>query len=196
THPVYTALHHDTLIEFITSEEIAGGFAMIFKWADGDCMGHMYPAARKVFMALPNETKLRIFSDISRFFAYIAEQGWLAVDFYDGSILYDPKRGKTTICDIDFFRPSPSINDMGRMWGSSRFQAPEEYEHGAVLDEITNVYTLGATAFALFADSDRSLNAWPLSDALYDIAAKATNSDRVMRHSSIVKFINEWNAAL
>ena len=85
---------------------------------------------------------------------------------------------------------------MGRMWGSSRFQAPEEYEHGAVLDEITNVYTLGATAFALFADSDRSLNAWPLSDALYDIAAKATNSDRVMRHSSIVKFINEWNAAL
>lgn len=42
------------------------------------------------------------------------------------------------------------IFDMGRMWGSSLFQAPEEYEVGAVIDEITNVYTAGATAFALF----------------------------------------------
>lgn len=38
------------------------------------------------------------------------------------------------------------IFDKGRMWGSLLFQSPEEYEVGTVIDEITNVYTMGATA--------------------------------------------------
>lgn len=38
------------------------------------------------------------------------------------------------------------------MWGSSRFQSPEEYQLGADIDEVTNVYTIGATAFALFGE--------------------------------------------
>jgi len=39
---------------------------------------------------------------------------------------------------------------MGRMWGSSRFMSQEEFTLGVAIDEITNVYPMGAVAFALF----------------------------------------------
>lgn len=106
-------------------------------------MGRMYPAAHRRFMQLPINARLAVFSDILSFFEYVASQNYVAIDFYDGSIMYDFENCKTTICDIDLFRKQPCINGMGRMWGSSRFQSPEEYQLGAVIDEITNVYTLG-----------------------------------------------------
>ncbi len=195
TVPLYLDLQHKNLIEFIGAEEIGGGFAMIWKWADGDCMGRMYPASHERFMQLDVIEKLRVFDDILSFFAYIAEQKYVAIDFYDGSILYDFESKTTTVCDIDFFRKQPTVNDMGRMWGSSRFQAPEEYKLGAVLDEITNVYTLGATAFALFGNYERTHDAWQLSDALYETAKKAAADDRADRQPSIKQFIAEWNNA-
>lgn len=91
-----------------------------------------------------------------------------------------------------FFRKSPAVNDMGRMWGSSVFMSPEEFEKGAVLDEITNVYTLGAMAFALFNNYKRDLGNWQLSKNLYNVAVKATSDDRGKRQQSVVEFINEW----
>lgn len=195
TVPIYQTLRHDNLIEFISAEEIGGGFALVFKWADGDCMGRMYPASRKRFMSAGTAARLSIFNDISSFFEYVISQGYVAVDFYDGSVMYDFEKNKTTICDIDFFRKAPCVNDMGRMWGSSRFMSPEEFVLGATLDEITNVYTLGATAFALFADYSRDRKAWSLSDELYVVAQKAVSDNRDKRHQSIREFINEWEAA-
>ena len=130
------------------------------------------------------------------FFEYVASQNYVAIDFYDGSIMYDFKNGKTTICDIDLFRKQPCINDMGRMWGSSRFQSPEEYQLGAVIDEITNVYTLGATAFALFGEYNRTRAKWQLSDKLFEIATRAVSDDRINRQQSIRQLTEEWEAAL
>lgn len=192
TLPVYSALQHTNLIELVEAKDISGGFAMVFKWATGNCMGRMYPAQHKKFMALPVQDKLNVFADILDFFEYIASQNYVAIDFYDGSIMYDFECGKTTICDIDFFRKQPCINDMGRMWGSSLFQSPEEYQLGAVIDEVTNVYTIGATAFALFGEYNRTRDKWQLSDELFEIAARAVNDDRTKRQQSIRQLIDEW----
>ena len=192
TVPIYESLKHKYLIEYIEAKEINNGFAMIFKWANGECMGRMYPESHKKFMALTNEIKLNVFDDILDFVQYIADSGYVAIDFYDGSIMYDFDNRKTVICDIDFFRKSPTVNDMGRMWGSALFISPEENLFGAVLDEITNVYTLGAMAFALFGKYKRDLENWTLNDNLYNVAVKATNEDRSKRHQSIKAFISEW----
>ena len=192
TLPVYSELQHENLIELVEAKDVGGGFAMVFKWADGDCMGRMYPAQHKKFMALPVKDKLKVFADILDFFEYIASQNYVAIDFYDGSIMYDFECGKTTICDIDFYRKQPCTNDMGRMWGSSLFQSPEEYQLGAVIDEITNVYTIGATAFALFGEYNRTREKWQLSDELFEIAARAVSDDRSQRQQSIRHFIDEW----
>lgn len=45
-------------------------------------------------------------------------------------MIYDKQTKTLKICDIDLFRKSPTVNDMGRMWGSSRFMSPEEYVLG------------------------------------------------------------------
>ncbi len=194
--PLYHDLKHKSLIELVDEGEMGGGFAMIFLWEDGDCMGRMYPQAHERFMKLPCRTRLRVFRDVLSFLEHTATKGYVAVDFYDGSILYDFGREKTTICDIDFFRRQPCVNDMGRMWGSSLFQSPEEYELGAVIDEVTNVYTVGATAFALFGGYGRGRERWELSEECFAVAAKAVERERALRQRSIAEFRGEWERAL
>lgn len=190
---IYENLKHKNLIEYIDSKEICNGFAMIFKWSDGECMGRMYPESHRKFMSLSKEIKLKVFDDILDFMKYITGKNFVAIDFYDGSIIYDFDKQKTIICDIDFFRKSPAVNDMGRMWGSSSFMSPEEFKLGANIDEITNVYTLGAIALALFGNYKRNFENWALSKELFEVIIKSTNDDRNKRHQSIEELIKEWN---
>lgn len=194
--PVYEALCHRSLIEFVKAEEVGGGFAMVFRWVEGDCMGRMYPGSHRRFMELPVEEKLQVYGDILDFLEYVAQEGYVAVDFYDGSILYDFVTHKTTVCDIDFFRKQPCVNDMGRMWGSSRFQAPEEFRLGDRIDEITNVYTAGAFAFALFGAYSRTAEKWILSEELFRVVTRATADERSGRQQSIRQLKTEWEECL
>jgi serine/threonine-protein kinase len=189
--PVYQDLAHHSLIKLVDAEEIGGGFAMIFEWVNAECACAAYPQSRKKFMRTPIETRIKIFEDIMDFHAYAAKQGYVAIDFYDGSIMYDFENKKTLICDIDFYQKSPYVGRMG-LWGSTRFISPEEREDGAVIDEVTNVYTMGATAFALFSDSDRTREKWPLGGELYNVVKKAVSDAREQRQQSITRLIEEW----
>jgi serine/threonine-protein kinase len=194
TVPIYEALAHPSLIRFVKAEEIGDGFAMIFEWVDAICAHRMYPADYIAFKQLPLETKKQIFGEIIEFMAFVAERGYVAIDFYDGSIMWDTVNNRTIICDIDFFQKSPYVGKMG-LWGSARFVSPEERANGAVIDEVTTVYTLGATAFCLFADSDRSREAWPLSDEQFAVVKRAVSDGRSQRQQSIRQLIAEWRAA-
>jgi hypothetical protein len=72
--------------------------------------------------------------------------------------------------------------------------SPEEFTHGAAIDEITNVYLMGAAAFALFGgENDRSLDKWRLSKELYQVALKAVNDHREKRQQSLAEFRFEWD---
>ncbi|WP_372442116.1 serine/threonine protein kinase [Metabacillus bambusae] len=196
TVPIYQDLAHPNLIRFIKAEEVGKGFASIFEWSDGECMGRMYPLSRERFLQMPDSTRLELFNDILVFHIHIIKQGYVAIDFYDGSIMYNFGTKKTLICDIDLYSKMPYINTMGRMWGSTRFMSPEEFTLGASIDEITNVYLMGATAFALFGgEKDRSIEKWRLSDELYKVALKAVNDNRSKRQQSLSEFGYEWNRA-
>ena len=196
TVPVYRDLAHPNLVRLLSAEEVGDGFAVVFEWTDGECMGKQYPLSRQKFLQMPSKTKLRVFNEILSIHEHVAKQGYVAIDFYDGSILYDFSARRTVICDIDFYAKMPYINNTGRMWGSSRFMSPEEFTLGAVIDEITNVYTMGATAFALFvSEQDRSFEKWSLGKALYDVAAKAVSENRNSRQQSIRQLISEWSKA-
>lgn len=212
TLPIYRDLRHPRLIELVDTREAAGGFAMVFKWAEGDCMGRMYPAQHQRFMNMPLEDRLQVFRDVAVFLEYVNSRGYVAIDFYDGSVLYDPngqgepaapdqnaestRRGRTTICDIDFFSKKPYFNSMGRMWGSSSFMSPEEFTLGAEIDEITNVYTAGAFAFALFGGYRREAGTWTLGQASFEVARRAVSEDRGSRQQSLRQLLQEWEAAL
>jgi len=192
---LYKDLEHPNLIKFLDAEEIGGGFATIFKYSDAKGIEPLNSPNYMKFMQLPIEKKMQAFEDIVDFHIHVAAKGYVALDFYDGSILYDYERDKVIICDIDTYQKSPYVGDLGLM-GSARYVSPEECAKDTEMDEITNVYTMGATAFSLFAYGNRSHDAWPLSMTMYDVAKKAINDDRVDRQQTIKQFITEWRAAM
>lgn len=193
---IYNNLRHPNLINYLFSEEIGEGFAVVFHWVNAECMGKQYPISREKFFMLPYTKRLIIFDDILSFLQNTVNNGYVAIDFYDGSILYDFEKEKTVICDIDFFKKSPIINDMGRMWGSSRFMSPEEFQLGSPIDEITNIFLAGAVAFALFGgETNHSITEWKIDEKFYHISLKAVNFYREERYLSIKHFIDAWNNA-
>ncbi|MCL1788098.1 MAG: serine/threonine protein kinase [Defluviitaleaceae bacterium] len=195
---IYKDLAHPSLTGLLATEEVGGGLACVFEWTNAECMGRMYPQSREKFLQLSTADRLQVFDDILAFHAHVIKQGYVAIDFYDGCIMYDFDKGKTVICDVEFYVKTPYKNTMGRMWGSSRFMSPEEFTLGATIDEITNVYTMGATAFALFGDEhkrDRNIEDWKLSKELFDVAQRAVSGERDNRQQSLAQFITEWKAA-
>jgi len=79
------------------------------------------------------------------------------------------------------------------MPGSSRFMSPEEFEKGSVIDEVSNVFLMGATAFALLGDAtDRTLQKWHADKALFSVAEKAVSKDRTKRYQSIDELTVAW----
>lgn len=194
--PLYRTLRHENLVELIESGPLGGGWGLLFRWTDGVSMGRMYPAQHKRFMALPEAERLRAFEGILQFHIHAAEKGYAAVDFYDGTVMYDVKAHKAVLCDIDFYREAPFTNEMGRMWGSLRFMAPEELARGAVIDEVTNVYAMGAMAFALFGGYSRARVDWQLGEAAYRAAVRAVCDARGARYRTIASFRAAWTAAL
>jgi ribosomal protein S18 acetylase RimI-like enzyme len=190
----YTDLSHPNLIKFLFAEEIGGGFAAVFEWTDAVGIGRMYPQNHRRFNALPLEKHMKVFDEILAFHKHVAECDYVAVDFYDGTIMYDFDTGQSIICDVDFYQKSPYYGEMG-IWGSGKFVSPEECKIGERMDEITTVYTMGATAFALFAEFDRSFEAWNASKALFDVATKAVSDERSERYQSLDELIAAWEQA-
>jgi len=195
--PIYRDLVHPALANIISAEEIGGGYVMVFDWADAECMGMQYPQSREKFFQMPTATRLMVLDDILDFHAHVAQQGYVAIDFYNGCIMYDFATNRTILCDIELYEKVPYVNKVGRMCGSGRFMSPEEFMLGAAIDEVTNVYAMGATAFEFFGDNhDRCFEKWSLSRELFDVAKKATSDERGERQQSISQFITEWRASI
>ncbi|MCM3441397.1 serine/threonine-protein kinase [Metabacillus halosaccharovorans] len=207
--PVYQSLEHPHLIKLIDFFSTDNGFAVVFQWFEGECLhshwsyggvakytNHKSPFYR--FKKLELEKRLKALDTIFSFHTYVESKNYVAVDFYDGSILYDFKNGETKICDIDFYRKAPSINDIGKnFWGSNRSKSPEEYDLGSPIDSITNVFNLGAIAFGLLGgEMDRSFSKWDANQALYEVALRSVKEDRNKRYSTVRDFYYAWEDAL
>jgi serine/threonine protein kinase, bacterial len=195
------------LITLVTHFQVAEGYALVFDWFDGECLhSHWsFPPPQKYthpdspffrYKQLPIEIRLKSLKCIFEFHVYVEKQNYVAIDFYDGSILYDFENNRTKICDIEFYKKKPFINTMGRLWGSFRFMSPEEFELGAEIDESTNVYNMGAIAFGLLGgELDRSILKWDAGQELYKVALNAVEKDRKDRYSTVEEFLLAWEAA-
>ena len=86
---------------------------------------------------------------------------------------------------------------------------PEENELGAIIDEKTNEFTLGAIIFDMLSkvknNNDRyklgmfipnSIDNFELSNEVYDVLSKATNYDRNKRYNTIKDFHDEFNRVI
>lgn len=220
---LYDELKHPHLIELLEHYELDDLYIAVFKWAEGECLfdhwnfekyskNPQLQSPKSKFEQLSLQKRLKSVDTIFEFLSFVESKGHVAIDFYDGSIIYDFANDTTTICDIDFFRKKPAVNDLGeKFWGTKRLKSPEEYVYGDVIDTVTNVYTLGALIFHFFGwytDEDINkmyknncfypckLENWQLGKELYDIVNKAVDIDRSKRYKSMAIFYNEWNNAL
>jgi serine/threonine-protein kinase len=193
----YKELAHPLLIHLIKAKEAGGGYMLVFDWFDGESFSNETPLLHEKFTALPVSAKHHIFDEVLNFHAHVAKCGYVAMDFNDYSTLYNFERGEVKICDIDFYAKQSYINGMSRALGDEVIMSPEEFRIGGLVDEISNIYTMGATAFRIFStnDRDRSPEAWTLNTALYNVAKKAVSDEREQRQQSIVQLIEEWRAA-
>jgi serine/threonine-protein kinase len=149
------------------------------------------------FKRLPVGMRLQALDCIFAFHVHVEQQRYVAIDLYDGSLMYDFRSNTMKLCDIDYYRPMPYVNSMGRMWGSSRFMSPEEFELGAAIDGITNVFNMGAIAFCLLGgERDRDYAKWDAGEPLYEVARKAVSLSREQRHQSVADFYTSWSSCV
>lgn len=205
---VYLALPHPGVIRYLGHLETEHGFALLFDWAEGECphahwefdekpkFTHPDSPYRKL-RALPLAKKRRAAEALFEFLCYTEKRGFIAVDFYDSSFLYDFLTDTLTICDIDLFRRAPVTNDLGPDWpGSPRLKAPEESELGAAIDSVTNVFTLGKLLLFLFAGEEYQDNAhWEDTQARFQIVQKALSPSRADRFPTLRAFWEAWRRA-
>ena len=120
--------------------------------------------------------------------------GWTA-NFYDDSLLYDFAAGRLGVIDIDIYRDGPFINDMGQMFGSTRFMAPEEFKRGALIDEQTTVFVMGRTALVFLSDGTLAPELFRGPRTLFDVVRQACQPIRANRFASMAAFSDAWRAA-
>ncbi len=147
-------------------------------------------SALQRFIDEPTERILGVIDAIVDAHLAIAEQGFVAVDFYDGCLMYDFDSGDVQLVDLDLYIEGPYTLTADRQFGSTRFMAPEEFCRGAVIDQQTTVFTLGRTAMVLLGpDAHRRLGL-ELSDAV----DRATQPRAADRWPDVASFAAAWRA--
>ena len=192
---------HHTLPPLHRVIESPTGPLLVYRWVDGELI-RVDAAIRddpqstfQRFRRLPSHETIRALDLIYELHHQLAQLGWIAVDFYDGCLIYDFNNRDLHIVDLDNYCKTPFINEMGRMFGSSRFMAPEEFERGARIDERTNVFTMGRTAAVLLSDGTLERRPFRGSDALYEVVRHACCDDREKRYDSMAAFFAAWTDA-
>lgn len=216
----YRDIQHPNLIKLVDSFDKGELFVAIFEWAEGECLFDHWnfdkynenpdlDTPMKKFKRLPVAKRLVVVEKLFSFFRTFIERGYVAVDFYDSSIMYDFEHDSVTFCDIDLFRKMPAVNDLGAdYFGTKRLKAPEENEFSAVIDEQASEFTLGALIFDMFSDIKNvgeryekgmfvqsAREDFELGDAVYDVLRRATDYDRSARYGSIDEFCGEFMSA-
>ncbi len=197
----HAVIQHDALPPLRNSFVTPDGFALVYPWVAGEGLrperelepGEVHPRDR--FCALPVDEIVAALNVIYDVHLRIEENRFIAEDFYDGCIIYDFQEKQIHLFDFDHYHPGPFINTRGRLYGSSRFMAPEEFQKGACIDERTNVFMLGRTAFVFLTNSTNARADWRASEAMWQVAKKATHPEKRMRYGSVSEFVTAWHAA-
>ncbi len=213
----YKDIKHKNLIKLVDAFEYKEFYVVIYEYAEGECLfDHWnfdrYEKTKEItplmkFKSLPVEKRLKVADKLFSFFESFIDAGYVAVDFYDSSIIYDFKNDEVTFCDIDLFRKMPTINDLGTgYFGTKRLKAPEENELGAVIDEQTSLFTLGAIIFDMFSNTSNiqerynkgcfipnKLEEFELNKNVYNVLLKATAYNKNNRYKTIKEFKDDFD---
>jgi serine/threonine-protein kinase len=192
---------HPALPALLNVIETPEGPMLVYRAAPGELIG--VPAGLRAdpvsayqrFASLPAAAQLPVFDTLIDLHQALAGLGWIACDLYDGCLIVDFDTLTLHVVDLDTYRRGPSRNDMGRMFGSSRFMAPEEFELGALLDQRTTVFTLGRLVRHFTTHLTEDAGCFDGPDALAAIVAQAVQPAPEDRFPSVAAFASAWQTA-
>lgn len=192
---------HPALPALLNVIEAPDGPVLVYRAAPGELVGA--PAALRGdpasayqrFARLPATAQLPLFDTLIDLHQALAGHGWVAGDLYDGCLIVDFATLTLHVVDLDAYRRGPSRNDMGRMFGSSRFMAPEEFELGALLDQRTTVFTLGRLVRHFTTRLTEDTGCFEGPEALAAVVAQAVAPAPEDRFPTVAAFASAWRSA-
>lgn len=194
----HAAVTHAAIVPLRGAFDVPGGRALVYPWVPGEILndplapGGRPPAAEDSalnrFRARPVASVERVLDTVVDAHVAVARHGFVAVDFYDGCLMYDAATEQVRLVDLDSYRPGPYVLEADRQYGSRRFMAPEEFVRGSTIDERTTVYTLGRTARVLLGEAGH----WRGSAAMEGVVERATADAPAARFESVGAFATAW----
>ena len=179
---------HRTLLKFHQIVESVWGPMLIYDWAEGELVRNCLDRVRSLAVSEVTHLVTEVY-DLHR---ELTRLGWIANDFYDGAMIYDFQRRRVQVIDLDGYNLGSFTNSMGRMAGSSRFMAPEEFELGATIDERTTVFTMGRTAAVLMSDNSLERGPFRGTDGQYEVMIRCCAEDPDDRFPAVADMYAAW----
>ena len=192
---------HPALPRLLNVVETPAGPALVYEAASGELVGVRRDmredpgSAYQRFAHLPAEQLLGVFDVLIDLHVSLAAAGWVACDLYDGCLIVNMHTGSLKVVDLDSYRRGPSVNDMGRMFGATRFMAPEELQLGAVIDEHTTAFTLGRLVWHFGTRLTERAEHFCGPPALADVVQRACRVAPDDRPAGVAVFAESWRAA-
>jgi serine/threonine-protein kinase len=174
----------------------SGALALVYPWVEGRVLNHASRSgsdrsALEEFQRLSVTAVRAAIATVLDAHVCVAAHGFVAVDLYDGCLLYDFAREQMHVIDLDEYHDGPFVLTAERLPGSLRYMAPEESQRGAMIDERTNVYTLGRMVHHLL-DSPAG---WRGSAAEAAVVLRATEERPNRRFATTADLYDAWRAA-
>ncbi|MGW6984425.1 serine/threonine protein kinase [Streptomyces sp. NPDC054932] len=201
---VHQAVAHPAIVPLSHFFRTDDGLALVYPWMPGEVLYHPTrarqggratpgsPMAR--FRQLPASRVHTALNSLLEAHVAVERAGFVAADLYDGCMLYDFEEHRMVLCDLDEYRPGPFILETGRLPGSSRYMAPEEFVRGSVIDIRTTVFTLGR-ALRLLLDAGDEEKEWRGTAGQLAVIQKATAATPERRFPSVRSLVDAWRVA-
>ncbi len=198
---------HAAIPTVVQSTRTATGMCLVEEWGPGEILRDGYDdavlppdhpkSASRRFLSLDVNEIVDAVGQIIDAHVAVASAGYVAVDLYDGCVLYDFSTRTVRLVDLDHYRPGPYVLDTDRQLGSSSYMAPEEFWRGATIDERTMVYTLGRVALVYLGcarESEASREQFRGTDEQFKAASKASAAEPNDRVRSVSELQSSWGA--
>lgn len=199
---VSASCDHRALARLRNVVETADGPVLVYDRAPGELVGT--PRRRRAdatspyrrFAALPAERHVPIVQELFDAHVALTAAGWIACDLYDGCLIVDFATDRLTLIDLDTYARGPFRNEMGRMFGSDRYMAPEEHVLGATIDQRTTVFTLGRLALHLGTGTTDDPARYVAGEDRAAVLVRATSADPTDRYPDVAALAAAYASAV
>ena len=203
----HSDVKHAAIPTVVHHIKTATGLALVEEWGSGEILVDGYDdavlprendqSAYRRFLRLPADEIAGAIDQLIDVHVAVADAGYVAVDLYDGCVLYDFSAHHLALIDLDHYRPGPYVLDVDRQLGSASYMAPEEFCRGATIDERSTVYTLGRMALVYLGCSRTSAprrGDFRGTDQQFAVAMDAATVDPDRRTQRIRALHTAWRA--